>query len=142
MKPNIRFAGWLPDEQVRSHYARCRAFIFCGEEDFGINPLEAQAMGRPVIALARGGALETVIPDRRSWKPETEVAEEETAHPAGAFFYEKPPEALRLAVRHFETIENGFETKAIRKHALELDVDTFSDQIQHFIQERFQKHQC
>ena len=41
-------------------YARCRAFLLPGEEDFGITPVEALASGKPVIALGRGGALETV----------------------------------------------------------------------------------
>ncbi len=69
--PNIHFEGWLDIPQILSHLTRCRAFVFCGEEDFGITPLEAQAMGKPVIAFGRGGALETVIPDTRSWRPET-----------------------------------------------------------------------
>ncbi|MDP6489050.1 MAG: glycosyltransferase, partial [SAR324 cluster bacterium] len=78
---NIRFEGWLDNTAIRSHYARCRAFVFCGEEDFGITLLEAQAMGRPVIALGRGGALETVIPDRQTWRPETGIAEHKTSQP-------------------------------------------------------------
>jgi glycosyltransferase involved in cell wall biosynthesis len=58
---NITFMGWQPDEVIRDHYRRCRALLFPGREDFGIVPVEAQACGTPVIALARGGALETVI---------------------------------------------------------------------------------
>jgi glycosyltransferase involved in cell wall biosynthesis len=57
---NIRFEGWVPDRDLGAYYARCRALIFPGEEDFGIVPLEAMASGRPVVAYARGGALETV----------------------------------------------------------------------------------
>ena len=41
--------------------ARCRAFLFPGDEDFGITPVEAQAAGRPVVAYGSGGALDTVI---------------------------------------------------------------------------------
>ena len=59
--PSVRFLGRLSDDQVRHHMARCRALIFPGEEDFGIAPVEAQAAGRPVVAYAAGGALETVI---------------------------------------------------------------------------------
>ena len=56
----VRFLGWQPDEVIRDHYRRCRALLFPGEEDFGIVPVEALACGRPVIALGRGGAAETV----------------------------------------------------------------------------------
>lgn len=57
---NVRFEGWVADRDLGAYYARCRALIFPGEEDFGIVPLEAMASGRPVVAYARGGALETV----------------------------------------------------------------------------------
>lgn len=57
----VTFLGRRSDMEVRDHLMRCRALIFPGHEDFGITPVEAQACGRPVIALARGGALETVI---------------------------------------------------------------------------------
>ena len=59
--PNIEFLGWQGDEQLRELYRRCRLLVFPGEEDFGIVPLEAHACGRPVVALARGGALETLV---------------------------------------------------------------------------------
>ena len=59
--PAVQFLGRLSDEQIRDEYHRARAVILPGEEDFGIVPVEAQACGRPVVALARGGALETVI---------------------------------------------------------------------------------
>ena len=53
----ITFLGWQPDAVVRDYYRRCEALIFPGEEDFGIVPVEAQACGKPVIALGKGGAL-------------------------------------------------------------------------------------
>ena len=59
--PGVEFLGRLPDEQVRDEYRRAAAVVLPGEEDFGIVPVEAQACGRPVVALGRGGALETVI---------------------------------------------------------------------------------
>ena len=58
--PNVRFLGRVSDEEKRRYLAGCRAFLFPGEEDFGITPLEAQAAGRPVIAYAAGGALDTI----------------------------------------------------------------------------------
>jgi glycosyltransferase involved in cell wall biosynthesis len=59
---NIEFLGRVPDFDLRDLYARCRAFLLPGEEDFGMTVVEALASGKPVIALARGGALETVPP--------------------------------------------------------------------------------
>jgi glycosyltransferase involved in cell wall biosynthesis len=57
---NVTFLGPLSNDAIRDEYRRALAFILPGEEDFGIAALEAQACGRPVVALARGGALETV----------------------------------------------------------------------------------
>ena len=79
--PNIEFLGWQGDEQLRELYRRCRLLVFPGEEDFGIVPLEAHACGRPVVALARGGALETLV-------------EGETA----VFFHEQTEAALLAAI--------------------------------------------
>ena len=61
--------GMLSDEEVAELYRRCRAVLFPGLEDFGIVPLEAMAAGRPVIAFAGGGALETVVPPERDRPP-------------------------------------------------------------------------
>jgi glycosyltransferase involved in cell wall biosynthesis len=58
---NVELLGRLSDEAVRDEYRRALAVLLPGEEDFGIVPVEAHACGRPVVALARGGALETVI---------------------------------------------------------------------------------
>ncbi len=139
-KATVRFTGWLPGEEIRSLYARCRAFLFTGEDDFGITPLEAQAMGRPVIALARGGALETVVPDRESWKSETGIPARQTDQPTGVFFHEPTVEALISAIRHFETIETRFDSQFIRSHALPFDDRVFLQRIRQFIED--QAHRC
>jgi glycosyltransferase involved in cell wall biosynthesis len=65
--PTVRFLGYQPDSVVHDHYRRARALLFPGEEDFGIVPVEAIARGCPVIAYARGGALETVTPGVTGW---------------------------------------------------------------------------
>ena len=57
---NVEFLGRVSDAELRELYARCRAFLLPGEEDFGMTPVEALASGKPVVALGRGGALETV----------------------------------------------------------------------------------
>jgi glycosyltransferase involved in cell wall biosynthesis len=56
----VEFLGYQTDEEIRELYRGALAAVLPGEEDFGIVPVEAQACGRPVVALARGGALETV----------------------------------------------------------------------------------
>ena len=86
-KPNIIFLGRQPDEVVREYYRKCKAFIFPGEEDFGITPVEAQACGTPVIAYGKGGATETVIDGI-----------------TGVFFKEQTEESLIDAVDRFEKI--------------------------------------
>ncbi len=139
-KPNIQFEGWLDNSQIRSHFARCRAFVFCGEEDFGITLLEAQSMGRPVIAFGRGGALETVIPDSQTWKPETEIPQNSTSQPTGVFFYEQTPEALINAIQHFESIESQFDSDAIRKHAQQFDISVYTERMKNFIEEKLVGH--
>jgi glycosyltransferase involved in cell wall biosynthesis len=59
--PTVQFLGWRSDAEVRDEYRAAAAVLLPGDEDFGIVPVEAQACGRPVVALGRGGALETVI---------------------------------------------------------------------------------
>ena len=83
-----------------------------------------------------------MIPDRGTWKPETGISEEKTDRPTGVFFYEQSPQALLSAVNHFEKIEDRFEPESIRNHALQFDLNIFSDRIQRFIENRYRKHQC
>ncbi len=58
--PTVHFHGRLPDEEITQLFQRCRAFCLPGSEDFGITPIEANAAGKPVVAFAGGGALETI----------------------------------------------------------------------------------
>ncbi len=120
--PNVRFLGRLGDEEARKHLERCRAFIFPGEEDFGIAPLEAQACGRPVIAYARGGALETVVDGK-----------------TGLFFREATPQSLVETVRGFE--DNQFDPAAIREHALGFDRSVFRQRFADVIRDKYEAQQ-
>lgn len=104
--PTIKFHGFLPDEAIRKMYAECRGFVFPQEEDFGITPLEAAASGRPVIAYAGGGALETVVDGE-----------------TGVFFHEQTPESLAEAVE--KMLAQKFDSEVIRNHALKFDVEEF-----------------
>ena len=60
----VTFLGQVDDQQLRDAYRHARALVLPGEEDFGIAPVEAMACGCPVIALGRGGVVETVDHDR------------------------------------------------------------------------------
>jgi glycosyltransferase involved in cell wall biosynthesis len=59
--PEVHFAGWQSDEDIRARYQTAAAVLLPGIEDFGIVPVEAQACGCPVVATAAGGATESVI---------------------------------------------------------------------------------
>ncbi|MFB9948311.1 glycosyltransferase [Rhizobium puerariae] len=86
--PTVRIMGSQPFEALKYHYARCRALVFPGEEDFGIVPVEAMASGRPVIAYGRGGATETVV-----------------AGKTGVFFSIQSVEAVIDAVERLERMD-------------------------------------
>ena len=120
-KPNVRFLGRVAEEELPKLLARCRAFIFPGEEDFGIAPLEAQAAGRPVIAYAAGGALETVVEGA-----------------TGRFFLVQRAEALAEVVRHFD--EKDYDSTAIRRHAQRFDTDVFKEQFGAFVAEKIAEY--
>ncbi len=80
--PTVRITGPLPDGEVDRLMSTCRAFVLPGEEDFGIAAVEAMAAGKPVLALRRGGAAETVIDGC-----------------TGVLYHEPTPEAFLDAVR-------------------------------------------
>jgi glycosyltransferase involved in cell wall biosynthesis len=113
--PTVRFLGWQPDEVVRQAVARCQAFLFPGEEEFGIAPLEATAAGRPVIAFARGALPETVVDGV-----------------TGLFFREQTPEALMDALRRCDV--TGWSADKIRAHALRFGEDAFRHDMAAFIE--------
>jgi glycosyltransferase involved in cell wall biosynthesis len=112
--PTVRFLGWQPDEAVRQAVARCRAFLFPGEEEFGIAPLEATAAGRPVVAYARGALPETVVDGV-----------------TGLFFREQTAEALVDALRRCEV--TGFSPDKIRAHALRFGEESFRREVAAFV---------
>jgi glycosyltransferase involved in cell wall biosynthesis len=94
----VQFLGRLTDAGIRDENRRARAVLLPGEEDFGIAPVEAQACGRPVVALGRGGALETVIDGD-----------------TGVLFNEGTVEALTAALGRVARLD--FDGARIRAHA-------------------------
>ena len=119
--PNIQFLGRLPDDEIRNLYRNCRALLFPGEEDFGLVPLEVQACGRPVMALGRGGALETVRKDV-----------------TGLFFATPDPDALNEAVARFESAT--WDPAAICSHAEAFNIPAFEKAFERCIQECLAKN--
>jgi len=117
---NITFLGHVPDEELPDLFARCRAYVLPGIEDFGIAPVQAQAAGRPVIAYAAGGAHDTVV-------------EGDT----GFFFHEPTPEALAAAVRAFDP--DAISPRACRANAERFAGEVFRDKLGRFIQEKVAK---
>ena len=115
--PSVTFLGWRSDAEVAGLYARCRAVLFPSVEDFGIVPLEAAASGRPTIALARGGALETM------------VGLGAAAPPTAVFFEEQTVEAVVAALQAFEAAAHRFEPAALRAHAAAFDRPRFAREI-------------
>ena len=112
--PTIEFCGRLPDIQLRELYARCRAVILPGEEDFGIVPVEAIASGKPVIALGRGGVLESVT----------------ERNPCAGFFYAAPgKQLLSAAISRFESQEARLSPTAIRALASRFSERRFHDEM-------------
>jgi glycosyltransferase involved in cell wall biosynthesis len=105
--PTVRFTGRLTDREVTSRFERCRALILPGEEDFGLTPLEANAAGRPVVALARGGALDT-------------VRDGET----GVLFHDDTAESLEGALRAVQ--EKHWDAARLRAHAETFSEDVFA----------------
>jgi glycosyltransferase involved in cell wall biosynthesis len=96
---SVEFCGRVPGEQLREILSRCRALVMPGEEDFGITAVEALASGKPVIALGRGGVLESVPP-------------------AGGMFYDDTSEvALGEAVERCEAIESEFSPVELQRAA-------------------------
>jgi glycosyltransferase involved in cell wall biosynthesis len=109
---SIEWLGAVTDARVAELYQGCRAFVMPGPEDFGLTPLEAQASGRPVIALGHGGALETVVPLQPG-------APAIGPGPTGILYAPREDEvgALVDAVRLFEENEARFEQAACRANA-------------------------
>ena len=104
--PMVTVMGQQPFGVLRHHFARCRALIFPGEEDFGIIPVEVMASGRPVIAYGRGGVTESVV-----------------AGVSGLFFEEQTAAAIERAVHDFERMR--FDSRAIRAQAEKFTANLF-----------------
>jgi glycosyltransferase involved in cell wall biosynthesis len=120
--PNVTFLGYVDDGDLPDLMARSRAFVWPGEEDFGIAPIQAMAAGRPVIAYAAGGALDTVIPG------------------TGALFAAQTPEAIINTVEAFDGAAK--DPAFIRAHAAQFDSAVFRQRILTFIDKAMEAHRA
>jgi glycosyltransferase involved in cell wall biosynthesis len=117
--PNVEFCGWVSDSELHELYARCRALIYPGEEDFGITAVEAMASGKGVIALGRGGVLESVA----------------IADPVCGVFYSDPDEEhLAAAIAKFESIESRLDPREIQRYAQRFSEAAFRARMQDVIE--------
>ncbi len=110
------FLGPLSDEAIRACYREAGVVLLPGEEDFGIVPVEAQACGRPVVALGRGGALETVVDGV-----------------TGVLVPSETPEAMAAGIR--AALGAAFDTAAIRRHAEQFSRGRFCESFRTLIEE-------
>jgi len=105
---NIEFLGYKDDDVVKEYMENCRAFIFPGEEDFGIAPVEAMACGKPVLGYFKGGLCETVI-----------------AGETGEFFYEPTVESMEDGLARLMYNEKFYKAHSIRRHATQFSREEF-----------------
>jgi glycosyltransferase involved in cell wall biosynthesis len=112
----IELAGWRSDDEIRQLYRGSIATILPGEEDFGIVPVEAQSCGRPVVALGRGGALDTVIDGE-----------------TGVLFEDTTVDSLAAGLRR--AAETPWDSARIRRHAEQFSRARFVNEIQAVVDE-------
>lgn len=118
--PTVEFkGGGLSDEEVRGYYLRAKAFLFPGEEDFGITPVEAQSAGTPVLAFGRGGACETVEDGR-----------------TGLLFHAQTVESLAECIEKFEAEGVACSKEEIRAHSLSFSEARFEEELRAYCDRR------
>ncbi len=116
-KENIEFLGNLTEEELIKYYEECRAIIFAGVEDFGLSLVEAQLLGKPVIAYKKGGALESIIKGK-----------------TGEFFEPQVKEALMKVLKDFK-VENYSQEECI-ENAKKFSNEKFKIEFMNFIKRR------
>ncbi|MBN2086869.1 glycosyltransferase [Candidatus Peregrinibacteria bacterium] len=115
---NVQVLGYVSEKELMDLYANCKAFLFPQLEDAGIVPLEAMSAGRPVIALNKGGSLDTMIDGK-----------------TGVLFSDQTVKSLSDAIQKFETMK--FDPKFIRKHAEKYDVELFKKKILDYVEKEW-----
>jgi len=114
--PTVDLLGRKDDNTVREYLQNCRGYILPAEEDFGIAPVEAMACGKPVLAYAKGGALETVIPGV-----------------TGELFYEPTVESMEDGLGRLIVNEPDYKRRNIRKYASQFEEENFVKGFKHIL---------
>ncbi len=115
--PNITFTGWVSDEILDGLYAMCRAVIVPNEEDWGLTAVEAMLHGKPVLALRRGGATESILEGI-----------------TGEFFDDPIPEALADGMKRIRSAITSYDPVAITAHASQYGEEQFRQRMQAIVQ--------
>ncbi len=108
----IGLLGFIPDSELPEYYINCKAFIMPQEEDFGITPIEAMSFGKPVLALGKGGALETIVEGQ-----------------TGEFFDDPIPEGLADGIRRLNDNLAKYNQEFIKQHAQKFSQDRFRQEM-------------
>ena len=127
--PNVQLLGFLDGDKKRELLQKAKAFVFAADEDFGIAPVEAQACGIPVIALAKGGALETI--------KGIYVGEDDFEEKTGVYFEKQNENSIIRALEFFEKNKNRFDSNSIRKHAERFSKKRFQEQFKESVEELY-----
>ena len=120
---NVRVLGRVSDDERNLWLGRARAFVFAAEEDFGIAPLEAQALGTPVIAYAGGAARET-------------IRDLDDPGPSGVLFGEQSADAIIAAIERFERDAHAIDAGACRENARRFAPERFRRELSAFVADR------
>ena len=130
--PNVQLLGSLPQQEVNSWLARCRAYVYAGLEDFGIAPVEAMASGAPVIGLGQGGLLDSV-----------RCISTGCAQPTGLLFADQTPAALVAALERFEQqrLWTQLPAESLRQWAERFSPQRFRQRMGAVIDQAWNRHQ-
>jgi len=118
---NIEFLGRVDDRELSEYYAKCQAFIFPQEEDFGLSAIEAMASGTPIISF-RGGDIQEHVEEGKT----------------GLFFDNQTPGDIIAAVNKFKSFD--YDPQYIRNNVLKFDKSVFKAKIKEYIEKEFEKH--
>jgi glycosyltransferase involved in cell wall biosynthesis len=113
---NVQFIGFISKSSLIDYTQKAKAFILAAEEDFGITSIEAQSCGTPVIALKKGGYLETVIENK-----------------TGVFFNQQTPESIIDTINSFENKKANFAKADFIENVTRFSIERFKNEFKAFV---------